>query len=90
MLLRTVTLSLSLSHGNHEKANNLHVLFPCDRTIFYLPRNVETNGIFHRTRTKLFFLCMETQGPQIAKTILRKKNRAAGIKLPDLIYTAKL
>lgn len=46
MLLRTVTLSLSLSHVVTMKANNLHVLFPCDRTIFYLPRNVETTGNF--------------------------------------------
>ena len=44
MLLRTVALSLSLSHGNQEKANNIHVLFPCDRPTFYLPRNVENAG----------------------------------------------
>jgi len=32
---------------------------------------------------------METQGPQIAKTILRKKKRAAGIKLPDFSLYCK-
>ena len=42
-----------------------------------------TNGIFHRTRIKCFKICMETQNPQIAKAILRKKNRAEAIRLPD-------
>ena len=42
-----------------------------------------TTGIFHRTRTKKFTICMETQKTPNAKAILRKKNRAGGIKLPD-------
>ena len=42
-----------------------------------------TNGIFHRTRTKKFLTCTETQKTQIAKAILRKNNRAGGIRLPD-------
>ena len=45
-----------------------------------------TNGIFHRARTKSLTICMETQktpNSQIAKAILRKKNRARGIRLPD-------
>ena len=37
-----------------------------------------TNGIFHRTRTKNFTIHMETQRPQIAKAVLRKKNGAGG------------
>ena len=33
-----------------------------------------TNGIFQRTRTNNFTICMEIQKPQIANTILRKKD----------------
>ena len=40
-----------------------------------------TNDIFHRTRTKNFTIHMETQRPQIAKAVLRKKT--GGINLPD-------
>ena len=42
-----------------------------------------TNGIFHRTRTKNFTICMETQKTPITKAILRKKKGAGGVSLPD-------
>ena len=48
-----------------------------------------TSGIFHRTRTKNFTVCMETQKPQIAKAILRKKKGVGRIKLPNFILCYK-
>ena len=38
---------------------------------------------FCGTRMNNFKICMETQTPRIAKAILREKNRAGGLSLPD-------
>ena len=40
-----------------------------------------TNDIFHRTRTKIFTIYMETW--KTLKAVLRKKTGAGGINLPD-------
>ena len=49
-----------------------------------------TNGMFYGTRTNHLKICMETQKTPKAKAILREKNGAGGIRLPDfrLYYKA--
>ena len=41
-----------------------------------------TNGIFQRTRTKIFTIGVETQKTPNSKAILRKKNAAGGMQPP--------
>ena len=51
-----------------------------------------TNDIFHRTRKENFTIHMETKKTPNTQTVLRKKNGAGGVNLPDfrLYYKASV
>ena len=40
-------------------------------------------AFFAELEQKMFTICLEAQETQVAKAILRKKNRGGGIRLPD-------
>ena len=48
-----------------------------------------SNGIFHRNRTKISKSVCRHKRPQRVKAILRKKNRAGGIRCPDFRLSYK-
>jgi len=54
--------------------------------------NLQTMGIFHRTRTNNFKIYMDAQKTLSSQNVLRKKNRDGGITLPDcrLYYKATI
>ena len=49
-----------------------------------------TNGIFHRTRTKIFTLHVVTQKTLNSQSSHEKEEWSGGINLPDSEYTTKL
>ena len=60
----------------------------CNLEIQCDPQKI-TNGIFHRTRTKISKFIWKHKIPQIARAVLRKKNRAKGINLLDFTLCYK-
>ena len=60
----------------------------CNPQIQCYPNQI-TNGVFHRTRTKLSQFIWKHKRPWLAKAVLTKKNGAGGIKLPEFILYYK-
>ena len=52
----------------------------CNLQIQWDPYQI-TNGIFHRTRTKISQFIWKHKRPRIAKAVLTKKNGAGGIQI---------
>ena len=78
---------MSLGRKN-QYCENDHIA-KCNLQIQCDPYQI-TNGIFHRTRIKISQFIWKHRSPQIAKAVLRTKNGAGGINLPDfrLYYKA--
>ena len=72
----TMFLDWQNQHCENDYTTKHNLQIQCD------PYQI-TNDIFNRTRTKNFTIHMETQNTPIAKAVLRKKNGARKINLPD-------
>ena len=79
--------SMFLGRKNQYRENDYTT--KCNLQIQCDPYQI-TNGIFHRTRTKISQFTWKHKRPQIAKAVLRKENGAGEINLPDfrLYYKA--
>ena len=79
--------SMFLGRKNQYHENDYNT--KCDLQIQCDPYQI-TNGIFHRSETKNSQFIWKDKRSQIAKAVLRKKNGAGGINLPDfrLYYKA--
>ena len=79
----------SMFQGRKNKYCETDYFTKCNIQVKCNPYQI-TNGIFHRTRTKISQFIWKHRRPQIAKAVLRKKNGAGGINLPDfrLYYKA--
>ena len=78
--------SMFLGRNNQYYENDYTT--KCDLQIRCNPYQI-TNGIFHRIRTNIFTIHIETQKPRIAKAILRKKNGTGGLNLPNFRWCYK-
>ena len=74
VLFLILIIKLFLNQNNCTTQGNLQI----QRNPYQI-----SSGIFHRNRTKKSQNLYRHKRLQIAKTILKKKNRAGGIRLPD-------
>ena len=73
----SMLLDWKSQYCENNSTTNCNLQIQCD------PYQV-TNGIFQRTRTKIFTIGIETQKTPNSKAILRKKNAAGGMQPPWL------